>query len=77
MEERLERLNRAYGNADPQEWIKAIYYLKKKLGSENTQQAIHYIHSGRLKDAAIIVLSHYDKTYQLNLNNRSNSKKIN
>lgn len=71
LEERLQRLNRTYGKADPLEWISCIQNLQKKLGPEKTKLATQYIHSGRLRDAALIVLSYYDKCYQSSFKKRS------
>ncbi len=66
MEERLERLNSTYGSASPEEWITAVEKLRKRLGSEKTKTIIDHINSGRLRDAALLVLAYYDKCYSRN-----------
>lgn len=70
LEERLARLNRDYGFSTPQDFILAVRKIKNKLGSKRTEDVIKKIHTGKLKEAATLVLMYYDKTYQHSLQKR-------
>jgi len=69
--ERVVLLLEAYGSSDQEQLIAATERLKKRLGSERTQAAIHCIRQGNLAAAIEIVLDYYDKTYHYDLQRRN------
>ncbi len=71
MEERLARLNRDYCLASPQDFVRAVQKIQKKLGNKQTKEVIEKIELGKLKQAATLVLKYYDNAYQYSLEKRS------
>ena len=68
--ERLRLLVEIYGQADPEDLIKATERLQKRLGGMRTQTAVKHIKRGELTAAAAVVLSYYDRTYRHDLARR-------
>lgn len=71
MHERLEILQREYGNQDIQELILATQRLEKRLGRERAKETISRVNSGHLKEAMETVLKYYDSTYCFTLQRRN------
>ena len=64
---RLDFLVEDYGQLKKEELIEATQTIQKKLGFDTAQKAIEYIHAGQLKEAAELILSYYDKRYELSI----------
>jgi tRNA 2-selenouridine synthase len=69
--ERIALLLEAYGSSDREQLIAATERLRKRLGRERTQAAIHFIQQGNLVGAIELVLNYYDKTYLFDLQRRN------
>lgn len=69
--QRIDLLLKEYGSIDPKELAIATQRLRKRLGNERTQAAIHYIYQGQLAPAIDLVLDYYDHTYTYDLQRRS------
>jgi tRNA 2-selenouridine synthase len=63
LDERIERLVGAYGQASRDELAETFVRISKRLGDQNARAAIAHIHEGNLADAARIALQYYDRTY--------------
>ncbi|HEY9640832.1 MAG TPA: tRNA 2-selenouridine(34) synthase MnmH [Coleofasciculaceae cyanobacterium] len=68
--ERLLALVEVYGTADRQALVTATERIQKKLGGQQTQQAIEFIRQGKLLEGFEIILNYYDKTYTYDLQRR-------
>ena len=62
-EDRIQRLVRDYGDADPQELADSVRKITKRLGSERAMLAIEQIEQGNLSKAFELVLHYYDRAY--------------
>ncbi len=71
LEERLDLLVEIYGEADPQQLIKATERIRKRLGGQRTQTAVAAIYQGDLRTACSIILDYYDRTYRYDLERRN------
>ncbi|MDH5597541.1 MAG: tRNA 2-selenouridine(34) synthase MnmH [Cyclobacteriaceae bacterium] len=69
--QRVQFLIDDYKELSKEQLIKATWAISKKLGKENTEDAINYINDGNLAKAAEIILTYYDERYKKSL-----SKKI-
>ena len=69
-EERINRLVREYGRANPASLKKAIQQIEKKLGGQHAKAAIQAIEENNLAEAAKIILVYYDKYYDKSINSR-------
>lgn len=69
-QERIKLLLESYGAVDPEALLEATVRLKKRLGGDRTQQAVHYIQQGNLAAAVDTVLDYYDKAYCYDLKRR-------
>lgn len=63
---REDRLNKAveeYGSFDKLRLIDGVNRISRRLGGQNTKQAIEYLNEGNIKDAFGILLDYYDRFY--------------
>jgi tRNA 2-selenouridine synthase len=70
-EERIERLVKEYGIAQPDALKKAIKQIEKKLGGQHAKAATLAIDNQNLAVAADIILTYYDKYYDKSIENRN------
>jgi tRNA 2-selenouridine synthase len=63
-EERINLLVYEYGKLDKQFLLSSTERIAKRLGPEQTRNAVLAIKEGRMKDFIKIVLFYYDKTYR-------------
>jgi tRNA 2-selenouridine synthase len=66
-EQRIAALLQEYGTLDKEFLIAGTERIRKRLGPEQTKQAIAAIRDNRLADFIRIVLVYYDKTYRAGL----------
>lgn len=69
-EQRVGALLREYGSLDKEFLITCTERIRKRLGFEQTKQAIAAIGEDRMEDFIRIVLVYYDKTYRRGLVDR-------
>lgn len=69
-EERIKRLVKEYGMAQPDALKKAIKQIEKKLGGQHAKAAIMAIDNNNLTVAADIILTYYDKYYDKSIESR-------
>ena len=69
-EQRITTLLQDYGNLDKDFLAERTGQIKKRLGPEQTKNAITAIYDGRMADFIRIVLVYYDKTYTKGLSYR-------
>ena len=67
---RMPRLQREYAAYSADELITSIIKISKRLGSENTREALQSVGSGDLTRAIEITLNYYDKAYLFGLKRR-------
>jgi tRNA 2-selenouridine synthase len=73
---RLPRLIKEY-SIYPKDLLKAsVLRISKRLGGDNTRDAIEAIEQGDYSKAIEIILRYYDKAYQFGLKKKSNEKLI-
>jgi len=72
---RLPRLTEEYTGYPPELVIESILKIRKRLGGDNTVNAVRAVDEGRLSEAVEITLSYYDKAYMFGIGRRS-SKNI-
>jgi tRNA 2-selenouridine synthase len=75
-EHRVELLATEYGGLDKTFLIECTERIWKRLGPEQTKNAILAIEEDRMPDFIRIVLVYYDKTYKTGLNKRNKEKII-
>jgi tRNA 2-selenouridine synthase len=63
LEERVQRLVAAYGEATRSELAETFMRISKRLGDQNAREAVGHVEQGNLADAARIALHYYDRTY--------------
>jgi tRNA 2-selenouridine synthase len=74
---RMPRLMEEY-SAYPPELLKAsVMRISKRLGGDNTKDAVQAIENGDIYKAIEIALKYYDKTYQHSLKRKNNPNIIN
>jgi len=64
LEERVRFLTQEYGKLDPNFLIECTQRIGKRLGPEQTRDAIFAIQENRMADFISLVLVYYDKTYK-------------
>jgi tRNA 2-selenouridine synthase len=64
LEERVRFLTQEYGKLDPNFLIECTQRIGKRLGPEQTRDAILAIQENRMADFIRLVLVYYDKTYK-------------
>jgi tRNA 2-selenouridine synthase len=68
---RIEFLVKEYGTLDKEFLKECTQRIWKRLGPEQTKNAIQAIEEGRMADFIALVLVYYDKTYRTGLSKRS------
>lgn len=71
---RVDHLTEEYGKYPKEDLIAATKKIEKRLGPQQTKDAIQAIEENRLKDACITILKYYDKTYDFGLSKRQPEK---
>jgi tRNA 2-selenouridine synthase len=71
LQNRIDLLVNEYGVLDPDFLIACTERIWKRLGPEQTKNAVTAIREGRMADFIRIVLVYYDKTYYTGLNKRN------
>lgn len=64
LEERVDFLTEEYGCLEPSFLINSIYRIQKRLGPEQTKNAVKAVESGEMRQFVEEVLSYYDKMYR-------------
>ncbi|HOB82833.1 MAG TPA: tRNA 2-selenouridine(34) synthase MnmH [Bacteroidales bacterium] len=72
---RLPRLTEEYAGYPPGLIKESILKIRKRLGGDNTADALRAVDEGRLSEAVEITLKYYDKAYMYGISRRS-SKNI-
>ncbi|MEM9567185.1 MAG: tRNA 2-selenouridine(34) synthase MnmH [Cyanobacteria bacterium P01_E01_bin.34] len=72
-QERIENIAEMYGEEDLDGLMAATQRLKKRLGSQRTQQAIAHLENGEIVEAIELILPYYDKTYTYDLERRDSA----
>ncbi|HYG18137.1 MAG TPA: tRNA 2-selenouridine(34) synthase MnmH [Ohtaekwangia sp.] len=70
-EVRIQRLVQEYGHANPEEFLKAMTRIIKKLGGQHFQAAREKLLQGDMTATIDILLNYYDKTYLHALNRKA------
>jgi tRNA 2-selenouridine synthase len=70
VEKRIEKLVSEYGVLDKDFLIDCTVRIRKRLGPEQTKDAVLAITEGRMAEFIRLLLVYYDKNYQKGLNNR-------
>jgi tRNA 2-selenouridine synthase len=65
--ERIQRLVADYGQADRDKLAEAFVRIRKKIGGQHLQTALHALSENDLETAAKIALRYYDKAYDFDL----------
>lgn len=73
-EQRVKSLVAEYGSLDKEFLVECTERIRKRLGPEQTKNAIAAIKDNRMEDFIRIVLVYYDKTYRTGLSRRSASQ---
>jgi len=72
---RLPRLMAEYSAYSPESLKESIMKISKRLGGDNTQQALKAVEEGKIDEAIEISLIYYDKAYQYGLK-KKNSRNL-
>lgn len=75
-EDRVKHLTKEYGDFPSEELIDATKRIERRLGPQQTKEAIQAIQENRMEDACRIILIYYDKTYAHGLSKRDPDKVI-
>jgi len=70
---RIERLMKEYAVYDAKHLEHCILKISKRLGGQNTKQALESLKNGNLEDVADLALTYYDKSYHFGLDKREKS----
>jgi tRNA 2-selenouridine synthase len=73
---RLPRLIREYSGFPKEELIASVLKISRRLGGDNTKEAISAIEAEDFQKAIEITLTYYDKTYLFGLNRKSSDNII-
>lgn len=76
LEHRVAALTVEYGGLDKDFLVECTGRIGKRLGPEQTRDAIAAIRDGRMPDFIRLVLKYYDKTYQRGFSDRDPDKVI-
>jgi len=74
LESRIDFLVEEYGQLDKEFLVECTTRIGKRLGPEQTKNAVLAINEGRMADFIRLVLVYYDKTYKTGLSKRSPEK---
>ena len=77
VEERVKRLAQEYGTLDKDFLVECTERIWKRLGPEQTKNAVQAIREDRMEDFVRIVLVYYDKSYRTGLKSRSSDVVVN
>ncbi len=69
-ENRMPRLLEEYGRMPTEQLKNSIGRIRKRLGGENTDNALSAIENDNMQEAIKIVLAYYDKSYSFGLSKR-------
>jgi tRNA 2-selenouridine synthase len=69
---RMPRLMEEYSGFPPDLLEASVLKISKKLGGENTKEALQAIRSGNIARAIEISLNYYDKSYQYSMKRKNN-----
>jgi tRNA 2-selenouridine synthase len=61
--QRLDRITQEYGNLPEDELIEALRRIAKRMGHQQSNEAIESILAGDIRNAAGLILDYYDKIY--------------
>ena len=75
-EVRIDRLVKEYGHSDPEEFLKAMVNITKKLGGQNFKAAKEKLFDGDMASTIEILLGYYDKAYRTGLQNKQHRIKL-
>ncbi|HEY0896092.1 MAG TPA: tRNA 2-selenouridine(34) synthase MnmH [Sphingobacteriaceae bacterium] len=73
-EERIRALAEEYGRLDPEFLVECTERIRKRLGPEQTRDAVLAIRENRMADFVRLVLVYYDKTYRTGQSSRDKEK---
>lgn len=73
-DKRLPGLVKEYSQYPPDQLIRSILMISKRLGGENTRDAVNAVSEGDLHKAVEIVLKYYDKAYRFGISRKENEK---
>lgn len=71
MEQRLQFLVKDYGDIDPEKLKASTMAISKRLGKENTAEALEAIDQGDLYRAASLILGYYDLQYEKSISKKA------
>ncbi len=71
---RLPGLTEEYATYPPELIKGSILKIRKRLGGDNTADAVRAVDEGRLSEAVEITLKYYDKAYMFGIGRRSSGK---
>ncbi len=74
LESRAKYLASTYGLYDKEGLIESVKRITKRLGGVKTKEAVEFIEAGNYYEAAIILLSYYDKSYKSACSHRECTK---
>lgn len=75
-EDRIRRLVQDYGNSDREAFLQAMSQIVKKLGGQHFLAAKQKLQEGDMASTIDILLTYYDKAYQMGLTKKKNRIKI-
>jgi len=73
-EERLQRVVADYGTKPEAILVQAVRKLERRLGGKRTSDIISFLSSGRILEAASLLLEYYDTTYEHCLRNHTGAR---
>ncbi|HEX2977132.1 MAG TPA: tRNA 2-selenouridine(34) synthase MnmH [Bacteroidales bacterium] len=73
---RLPRLMKEYSVYPPELLKASVMKISKRLGGDNTRDALESIDNGDIAKAILISLNYYDKAYQFSIKKKNNSEII-
>jgi tRNA 2-selenouridine synthase len=71
---RMPRLIKEYSAYPKEELISSIKRISKRIGGDNTKEAINEVEANNFSRAIEITLNYYDKTYMYGLKERATGK---
>ncbi len=71
-EERLDFIIKGYGQFEKEKLVGAIMRIQKRFGPLETKTAISFLLEDNIREAFVLLLTYYDKSYIKALHNREN-----
>lgn len=71
---RIDHLMNSYGTFDADNLIRAAGKLERRLGREKMNQVKKLIEAGNIREACVILLRYYDKSYEHGLSKKQEGK---